>query len=282
LTGNRFGQTAGAVECIANGLGSSSTLLKIKLSWCSLRDDDVSSLARNLGSRNTTLQKLTLDNNFITSTGVGVLLKTTEQASSRHIMDLNLGHITDLQLQCNRIGNEGASILARSLGNNALSYLRRLSLGNCGIDDDGLIALMMALEQNTSLLQLDLRHSPVSGFNERAYLALAKSLPKIKVLQRIHFNWCRGLTSAMPLLLAGLRENTSLFRFHVANCAPFLAPPTTEETARCAGGWMQEMERLGYRNRFLPLIRAPQESLPPRGVWPHAPARVAVLPDVIF
>jgi hypothetical protein len=45
---------------------------------------------------------------------------------------------------------------------------------------------------------------------------------------------------------------------------------------------MQEMERLTYRNCFLPLIRAPKESLPPRGVWPRALARVATLPDVIF
>jgi hypothetical protein len=46
---------------------------------------------------------------------------------------------------------------------------------------------------------------------------------------------------------------------------------------------MQEMEYLGYRNRFRPLIRAPEESLPPCGIWPHALARVASLPaDVIF
>jgi hypothetical protein len=43
-----------------------------------------------------------------------------------------------------------------------------------------------------------------------------------------------------------------------------------------------EMERLGYRNRFFPLIRAPKERLPPRGIWSHALARVAILPDVIF
>jgi hypothetical protein len=86
----------------------------------------------------------------------------------------------------------------------------------------------------------------------------------------------------MPLLLAGLSKNTSLFHFRVAYCAPDSVPPTIEETARCAGGWMQEMERLRYRNRFLPLIRAPKERLPPRGVWPHALARVATLPDVIF
>jgi hypothetical protein len=103
------------------------------------------------------------------------------------------------------------------------------------------------------------------------------------VLQQVDFDWCEGLASAMPLLLEGLRKNTSLFRFHVADCAPHYFPPRPdEETARCAGGWMQEMERLGYRNRFRLLIRAPKERLPPLGVWHHALARVATLPDVIF
>jgi hypothetical protein len=45
---------------------------------------------------------------------------------------------------------------------------------------------------------------------------------------------------------------------------------------------MQEMKRVGYRNRFLPLLRAPIERLPPFGIWRHALARVAKLPDVIF
>jgi hypothetical protein len=140
------------------------------------------------------------------------------------------------------------------------------------------------LEQNTSLLHLDLSYNN-HGFaerTERAFLALAESLPKIKVLQRIDLCWWTGLASAMPLLLEGLRKNTSLFRIQVANCAPSLVPPRTEETARCAGGWMQEMERLGYRNRFRLLIRAPTDRSPPRGVWPYALARVATLPDIIF
>jgi Ran GTPase-activating protein (RanGAP) involved in mRNA processing and transport len=271
LSGNTFGHRAGASECIADGLGSNSTLLKIDISHCYFRDDDIYILAQRLGSRKTTLKKLTLGMNAITITGVGVLLEAMEQSSHR---------ITDLDLQRNPIGNEGASLLARSLGNNALPNLTRLSLSRCGIGDDGFIALLSALEQNTSLVQLDLRYIP--GFTERTFLALAESLPEMKVLQQIDSSWCTGLASAMALLLIGLRKNTSLFRIHVTDCAPSLVPPTTEETARCAGSWMQEMERLGYRNRFLALIRAPKEKLPPRGVWPRALARVATLPDVIF
>ena len=235
-----------------------------------MRDDGISTFAQTLGSHNTTLQKLTIVDLSITSTGVVVLVEATEKSSH---------HITDLDLSRNPIGNEGASLRARSSGKNAFPNLIRLSLPYCGIDDDGFVTLVSALEQNTSLLHLDSYNDAVS---ERVCLALAESLPEIKVLQRIDLNWSPGLVSAMPSLLEGLRENTSLFRFHVAGCAPCRAPPTSEEMTRCAGGWMQDMERLGYRNRFRPLIRAPEERRPPRGVWPRALARVATLPDVIF
>jgi hypothetical protein len=271
LSVNKFGRTTGAVECIADGLGSNSTLLHINLSWCALGDVGVSNLAQTLGSRNTTLQKLLIGANSVTSSSVAVLLTRIEQRSHR---------ISELDLQCNKIGNKGAILLARSLGKNALLNLTRLSLSNCHIEDDGFITLVSALEQNTSLLYLDLRNN--CNFSERAFLVLAESLPEIKVLQRFSFSYCPGLAAAMPLLLAGLRKNNSLFRFQVSGCAPSSVPPTVEETARCVGSWMQEMERLGYRNRFCPLIRAPEESLPLRGLWPHALARVATLPDVIF
>jgi hypothetical protein len=271
LSWNKFGEMTGTVECIADGLGSNSTLLKIDLSSCDLGDGGVSTLAQKLASQNTTLQKLSIRNNRITSTGVGMLLEAMEQSSH---------HITDLDLQLNYIGNEGASSLARALGNNALPNLTRLSLSRCGIGDDGFIALVSALEKNTSLLELNLFNN--DDVSELVFLALAESLPEIKVLQEVDLKWCQGLASAMPLLLAGLRKNASLFHIHVENCAPYSVPPTPEQTARSAGGWLQEMEGLGYRNRCLTLIRAPKETLPPLGVWPHALARVAILPNVIF
>jgi hypothetical protein len=120
LSGNPLGKTIGAVDPIAEGLGSNSTLLKIDLSGCALRDDTVSILAQTLGSRNTTLQKLTLGMNSIICTGVGMLLEAMEQ---------NNHHITDLDLRYNRlVGNEGASILARYLGNNAIRQTPHASL----------------------------------------------------------------------------------------------------------------------------------------------------------
>jgi hypothetical protein len=79
LSKKAFGQTTGVIECIADGLGSNSTLQKIDFSSCYLGDGGVSTLAQTLGSRNTTLQTLTLDSNSITARGVGVLLETIEQ-----------------------------------------------------------------------------------------------------------------------------------------------------------------------------------------------------------
>jgi Leucine-rich repeat (LRR) protein len=268
LSENEFGRTRGAVDCIADGLGSNSVLRKVNLSDCCLGDDGVSTLAQTLGSRNTTLH-LILCWNAITSTGMGVLFEAMERSP----------HITDLDLQGNPVRNEGASLLARFLGENSLPNLTRLSLHNCDIGDDGFLALVSALEQNTSLLHLELRNI---GFSERDFLALAESLPEIKVLQRLDLSWCASLTSTMSFLLAGLRNNTSLFRFQVAGSAIFCVPPTAEAMAKCSGGWIQEMENLGYRNCFLDLIRVPKERLPPRGVWPHALSRVATLPDAIF
>jgi Ran GTPase-activating protein (RanGAP) involved in mRNA processing and transport len=56
-----------------------------------------------LSSQNMTLQKIDLHHNFMTSTGVGVLLEAMEQTSH---------HITDLDIHGNRIEDEGASLLA--------------------------------------------------------------------------------------------------------------------------------------------------------------------------
>ncbi len=193
LSCNDFGRTLVAVECITDGMGSNSKLLKINLLIWQLGDGGVSSLAQNIGSRNMTLEKLDLDNNFITSTGVGVLVETMEQSSH---------HIADLDLANNPIGNEGAIILAGALGHNALPNLTCLCLFHCGIGDDGFIALVSALAQNSSLLQLDLldlHQLPGSGFSERAYLAFAKSLPELKVLRSFDLTWCRGIASAVRI-----------------------------------------------------------------------------------
>jgi Ran GTPase-activating protein (RanGAP) involved in mRNA processing and transport len=272
LSSNSFSETPGAVQCIAEGLSINTTLLDIDFTECPLGDQGVSSLAQGLSSRNSRPQKLTLTNNGITSAGVRTFINAMMEYDSR---------ITELGLCADHgVGNEAASFLAGALGRNALPHLTRLLLCNSGIGDDEMVDLVSALEQNETLTELDLRDC--DNFGERGFTALANSLPKIKTLQRIVLKWCAGLASAMPLLLEGLRENTSLVQAIISGYTSESFPPVYASTCRYVGGRMQEMQFLGYRNRVLPLVRAPVETAPPLGLWSHGLAKVATLPDVLF
>jgi Ran GTPase-activating protein (RanGAP) involved in mRNA processing and transport len=105
--------------------------------------------------------------------------------------------------------------MADALGFNAMPNLGRLDLGCCGIEDDGLLALASALEQNTSLQILSLAGNQ---FGERGFMALAESLPNIKRLQQITIEANVGFESTMPLLLEGFRKNTSLVKVDNERC----------------------------------------------------------------
>jgi hypothetical protein len=197
LAGNDFGGRRDTLRCIADGLGSSASLLELDIGACKVDDRGLAILAQRLGARNRTLQKLVLFFNSITSVGVRALIDTMVEHDSI---------ITDLDLGKNPIGGEGARFL----------------------------------------------------------------------------DWSASFASTLPLLLGGFRENISLVHVTVHGCVPLVFPPTHAVTTRCAGGWVQEMKCLGYRNRFLSLIRLPLNDSPPPGLCSHALARVAALPDVLF
>jgi Ran GTPase-activating protein (RanGAP) involved in mRNA processing and transport len=114
--------------------------------------------------------------------------------------------LTKLCLEGNPIGSEGAIILADALGRNVMPSLKRLDMGRCRIDDDGFVALVSALEQNSSIQILNLR---ANMFGERGFMALAGSLPNIKGLQQISLEANRSFESTLPLLLDGFRKNTT-------------------------------------------------------------------------
>jgi hypothetical protein len=271
VSGNGFGRISGAVLCIALGIASSTSLLEINLASCVLDGPAVSILAQSFGTRNRTLRKLSIGRNRIGADGVQALVDT--------MMDHD-GRITDLDLWgCTNIGSDGVSILADALGRNALPYLRRLSLAGCDVEDDGIAMLVSALERNNSLLDLELQWQ---GFNDSHYLALATSFPKIKTLQRIGLSWRGGIASAMPSLIKGLRKNTSLVQVDIVGCSPLIFPLTAANINTHSGDWMQEVQYLGYRNRFRPLVRASVDTAPPLALWSLALAKVAALPDALF
>jgi hypothetical protein len=279
LSYNSFGIRPEAVRCVAMGLRRSATLLEIDLACCRFENQGFAVLAETLFSSAGKLKKLILSEpGFFRYNCLRPLVEAMIEHESQ---------ITHLALNACYIGDEGASYLANALANNALPHLAWVSGGDFG--DDGLINLVSALETNQSLNELDLSWNAASRFtfSERGFLALANSLPAIRKLKRIHFRWSPGLLSAMPSLLEGLRDNTSVVQFNITKSTKYTLddtsfPLTDQNTAKYSGGWMMEMQYLGFRNRFSPMIRAPLETAPPLGFWAPALARVSMLPGVLF
>jgi Ran GTPase-activating protein (RanGAP) involved in mRNA processing and transport len=229
---NAFGRNAANIRSIAEGVRSNTTLQQLDLRWCRLCDQGISTLANALGSRNASILELNLRSNVITSVGVRALVGDNAEAVKT---------LTKLCLDYNRIGNEGATILAYALGRNAMPSLKRLGLDWCGIDNDGFAALVSALEHNTSLQILNLAGT---GYGKRGFMALAESLPNIKGLQQINIRANMGLQSnTLPLLLEGFRKNTSLVKVNI-------------EGGGAPREFRQEIMDLYHRNRFTPLLKA--------------------------
>jgi Ran GTPase-activating protein (RanGAP) involved in mRNA processing and transport len=257
---NFFGGNAAKVRSILEGVSSNTALRQLDLSLCGLDNRNVSVLSNALTSRNTSILELNLHNNRINSMGVRALVGGNME---------KMKTLTNLRLSCSPIGSEGATILADALRLNAMPSLKRLCLGSCGIEDDGLVALGLALEHNTSLQVLDLQYN---RFGERGVFALAGSLPNIKGLQQINFMGNKGFQTILPLLLEGFRKNTSLVEVLI-------------DIARCAyREWSRELKYLGHRNRFTPLLKVadPPNASQHLGLWPRAMAKVATEPDLLF
>jgi hypothetical protein len=257
---NCFGRNAAAVRSIADSMRRNTTLQQLDLSACELNDQGISVLANAFAIRNASLQELNIYNNSITSVGVRALVDDNVDAVKT---------LTKLCLSGNPIRSEGAIILADAFERNAMSSLKRLDLDRCGIDDDGLVALLSALEQNTSLQILDLKNNL---FAERGFMALAESLPNIRGLQQLYFiSHASFQSTTLTFLLEGFRKNTSLVEVTIAGSG---AP----------GNFLREIKCLGHRNRFTPLLKASDSTgtSPRLGIWSRALAKVATEPDVLF
>jgi hypothetical protein len=102
-------------------------------------------------------------------------------------------------------------------------------------------------------------------------MALAGSLPNIKVLQKITITADADFQSTLPSLLEGFRKNTSLVKVNILGRG-------------VPGEFLQEIKFLGQQNRFMPLMKAsdPPDTSLRLGIWSRALAKVATEPDVLF
>jgi Ran GTPase-activating protein (RanGAP) involved in mRNA processing and transport len=261
ISGNAFGRDVAAARSIFEGLRCNTALQKLDLSDCQLGDRGISVLANALAARNGGTLELNLQMNKITSVGVRALVDDNVEAAKT---------LAKLCLASNPIGIEGATVLNDALRRKTMPNLKLLDLNWCDIDDDGLVALVSTLGQNTSLQILSLEGSQ---FGERGFMALAESLPNIKGLQQVDLTTNASFESTLPLLLQGFRKNTSLVKVNILNAFSLHW-----------GEWSQELKFLGQRNRFTPLLKAsdPPDVSPQLGIWSRALAKVAAEHDVLF
>jgi Ran GTPase-activating protein (RanGAP) involved in mRNA processing and transport len=255
---NSFGRNAAAARSILESVRSNTALQQLDLPGCGLGDQTISLLANALVTRTASMLQIGLALNRITWVGVRALVDDNVEAV-KALPKLCLWH--------NPIRSEGATILADALRRNTMPSLKHLDLRSCDIDDDGFVAMVSALEQNTSLQILNLKGN---DFDNRGFIALAESLPNIKGLQQIHFSANGSFQSTMPLLLEGFRKNTSLVHVKIDACEH--------------REWLQELKFFCHRNRFTPLLKAsdPLDAFPRLGIWSRALAKVAAEPDVLF
>jgi Ran GTPase-activating protein (RanGAP) involved in mRNA processing and transport len=258
IDSNTFGNNVGAVRCIAGGFRTNTTLQVLDLSSCKLGDQGLSILAESLGQQKRSLVHLNLSINHITYGGLRALVDNATLAFST---------LTHLNLSCNSILDEGATFLAETLRLQTLTSLKDLGLLGCDISDDGLAALVSALEENETLQVVDLESN---DFTNEGYLALASSLPNIKGLRQIDFSWApSSVPSVMPALLEGFRNNSSLHEVNIVGCEH--------------GKWSQELSFLLYRNKFSRLLQdSDTDDRKSLGLWSRALGSVATRPDVLF
>lgn len=152
---NLFGQklSSEAILHIASALSNDMALKSLELGKCSMQDNGVEFLTKNLPV-DSCLEYLDLYGNSITDTGVSYLAEMLKTNS----------RLSRLKLAGNRIGNEGVQILVDVLINHK-SKLERLSLvGNTLISDACIYSIFSIIRYNQTLKILNLEGCNLSYY----------------------------------------------------------------------------------------------------------------------
>jgi Ran GTPase-activating protein (RanGAP) involved in mRNA processing and transport len=192
LCGNRIGPAG--VEAVARMLKVSSSL---NLNDCGCGAAGAVLLAEALKT-NDTLAALNLDGN----TGIGTLGVQSLAA----MLSMNCT-IRALDLSNCRLDDAGAAALAGSLAGNRSTALVELRLCASRIMDDGVIALMMMLHLNATLIELDIERAV---FGAGGLRAIGDMLLHNRTLKRLHAK-------------SGLKHGIK----NVAECIALIKPNTT-------------------------------------------------------
>eukprot|EP00934_Nitzschia_sp_Nitz4_P000013 Nitzschia sp. Nitz4//scaffold12_size214221//67319//71587//NITZ4_001491-RA/size214221-processed-gene-0.153-mRNA-1//-1//CDS//3329534993//13//frame0 len=178
---------------LAAGLDAASNipLLRLYLRCNQIGDDGLQALCPFL-EKTTTLEKLDLSQNCISSTGAVTLFRALHRNPKQSIVSINLAHnaigglnddvfgikhfllenrsLRVLNLVGNHIQDGSIEAIAEGLKRNNQTRLKHLYLGRNNVGDEGAIALAEMLETNTSLLVLGLGENYIKNSGARALL----------------------------------------------------------------------------------------------------------------
>ena len=154
-------------QAIAQGLLTSKILQKLNLTRNHINDEGIQYLCGALLSSATTgaevsLTSLRLGRNQFGVPGVQALAALIQDE------DNNASSLLTLDLRGNRIGNQGAFLIAQALKSNA--SLHYLYLQSNEIDNEGVEALASSLRHNTVLRTLDLQSNPITDHGATAFV----------------------------------------------------------------------------------------------------------------
>ena len=201
--------------------------LKIKHYWqlpeqkpgCVIGEDGMEALSSAL-SINTTLKCLNINGNNFGDKGASHLAKALGHTSLQEIDISNCGIgeegmvalssalSTNTTLECllvhgNSFGDKGVSHLAVALGHTSL---QEIDISDCGIGEEGMVALSSALKTNTTLKRLK---AYGNNFGDKGATHLAKALSHTS-LQEIDISLCGIGEEGMVALSSALSTNTTL------------------------------------------------------------------------
>jgi len=149
----------------------------VDLTDCDVGDTGTQFLQMAMKQSNVNIEKLVLNMNGIGNVGAEFLsdgIKTCRSLKSLNLRCNNLDHVgvqtlsealrhsnlEDLNLGANHLGTRGVQVLASALN---YTKLRKLCLCYNGITDEGIVSLAVALEMNTSLVELRLSSNRITS-----------------------------------------------------------------------------------------------------------------------
>lgn len=177
--------TTEILETLSDALRMASSLSQLSLTGSNLSDENLAILSPGL-SNCKTLNLLNLSFNKLSTkagTIIGRIISTQGQAKDELIWslglrgerpedDLNVKGLCEVVLQGNLLDDVAAKDICTFLQFD--TWLRSLNLRNNKIEKNGIIEFIRILEQNTSILSLDLRDN--GGFNRKASEIILEAL----------------------------------------------------------------------------------------------------------